>query len=216
MITFERVSKIYEENQTALKNISMQIDSGEFVFLTGESGCGKTTLLKLLLRQIMPEYGRIMVNGSYLDEIKKSSLPRYRRSIGMIYQDYKLIPDKTVYENVLLARQIAGAGRTEARGQVSAVLSMFGLTKRYKQYPDELSGGEKQRACLARAIINHPGIILADEPTGNLDRAGSEDIFGLLEEINKRGVTVLVVTHDMQQVQKRRHRVERLENGVLL
>lgn len=214
MICLEGVSKRYEDTQTeALKNISLQIETGEFVFLTGESGSGKTTLLRLLLREFLPEEGRIRVNGKYLDEMGRREIPFYRRKIGMLHQDSKLIESKTIYENVLLARQIAGAGSKEARNQVSRMLAFTGLASRFRQYPNELSGGEQKKACLARALVNHPALLLADEPTGNLDESGTQELMNVLEEMNRRGVTVLVATHDIEQIRKRGHRIVRLESG---
>lgn len=214
MICLEGVSKRYEDTQTeALQNISLQIETGEFVFLTGESGSGKTTLLRLLLREFLPEEGRIRVNGNYLDEMGRREIPFYRRKIGMLYQDSRLIENKTVYENVLLARQIAGAGRKEAKNQVSRMLAFTGLAYRFRQYPNELSGGEQKKACLARALVNHPALLLADEPTGNLDESGTQELMNVLEEMNRRGVTVLVATHDIEQIRKRGHRIVRLESG---
>lgn len=214
MICLEGVSKRYEDTQTeALQNISLQIETGEFVFLTGESGSGKTTLLRLLLREFLPEEGRIRVNGNYLDEMGRREIPFYRRKIGMLYQDSRLIENKTVYENVLLARQIAGAGRKEAKNQVSRMLAFTGLASRFRQYPNELSGGEQKKACLARALVNHPALLLADEPTGNLDESGTQELMNVLEEMNRRGVTVLVATHDLEQIRKRGHRIVRLESG---
>lgn len=214
MICLEGVSKRYEDTQTeALQNISLQIETGEFVFLTGESGSGKTTLLRLLLREFLPEQGRIRVNGKYLDEMGRREIPFYRRKIGMLYQDSRLIENKTVYENVLLARQIVGAGRKEAKNQVSRMLAFTGLASRFRQYPNELSGGEQKKACLARALVNHPALLLADEPTGNLDESGTQELMNVLEEMNRRGVTVLVATHDIEQIRKREHRIVRLESG---
>lgn len=214
MICLEGVSKRYEDTQTeALQNISLQIETGEFVFLTGESGSGKTTLLRLLLREFLPEEGRIRVNGKYLDEMGRREIPFYRRKIGMLHQDSKLIESKTIYENVLLARQIAGAGSKEARNQVSRMLAFTGLASRFRQYPNELSGGEQKKACLARALVNHPALLLADEPTGNLDESGTQELMNVLEEMNRRGVTVLVATHDIEQIRKRGHRIVRLESG---
>lgn len=214
MICLEGVSKRYEDTQTeALQNISLQIETGEFVFLTGESGSGKTTLLRLLLREFLPEEGRIRVNGKYLDEMGRREIPFYRRKIGMLHQDSKLIESKTIYENVLLARQIAGAGSKEARNQVSRMLAFTGLASRFRQYPNELSGGEQKKACLARALVNHPALLLADEPTGNLDESGTQELMNVLEEMNRRGVTVLVASHDIEQIRKRGHRIVRLESG---
>lgn len=217
MIRLERVSKIFaEEKVEALRDVDLQIEMGEFVFVTGESGSGKTTLLKLLTKELSPERGRIEVNGVYLDEVSRKRLPYYRRSIGILYQDARLVKDKSVFENVLLARQIVGVRRRDAVRQVSAVLSLLGLTGLFKRYPDELSGGEQQKVCLARALVNHPALLLADEPTGNLDPAGTVELMDLLIQINKRGVTVVTATHDVQQVERCGHRIVKLERGRLL
>lgn len=217
MIALEGVSKTYGEGQPAvLRDVSLQIMAGEFVVLQGESGCGKTTLLKLLLRELCPQQGRIRVNGSYLDTMRSGQIARYRRSIGVVFQDFRLIEDRTVYENVMLPRIVAGAHGTQAGKQVSAVLNLLGIAGLYRQYPRELSGGETQKVCLARAIVNQPRLLLADEPTGNLDPNSAAEVFAFMEEINHRGITVLLVTHDLTQSLRCGHRLLRLQDGELM
>lgn len=217
MIALEGVSKTYGEGQPAvLRDVSLQIMAGEFVVLQGESGCGKTTLLKLLLRELCPQQGRIRVNGSYLDTMRSGQIARYRRSIGVVFQDFRLIEDRTVYENVMLPRIVAGSYGAQAGKRVSAVLNLLGIAGLYRQYPRELSGGEKQKVCLARAIVNQPRLLLADEPTGNLDSNSAEEVFAFMEEINHRGITVLLVTHDLTQSLRCGHRILRLQDGELM
>lgn len=217
MIALERVSKTYGEGQPAvLRDVSLQIMAGEFVVLQGESGCGKTTLLKLLLRELCPQQGRIRVNGSYLDTMRSGQIARYRRSIGVVYQDFRLIEDRTVYENVMLPRIVAGSCGAQAGRRVSAVLNLLGIAGLYRQYPRELSGGEKQKVCLARAIVNQPRLLLADEPTGNLDPGSAAEVFAFMEELNHRGITVLLVTHELTQRPRYGHRILQLQNGVLM
>lgn len=217
MIALEGVSKTYGEGQPAvLRDVSLQIMAGEFVVLQGESGCGKTTLLKLLLRELCPQQGRIRVNGSYLDTMRSGQIARYRRSIGVVFQDFRLIEDWTVYENVMLPRIVAGSYGAQAGKRVSAVLNLLGIAGLYRQYPRELSGGEKQKVCLARAIVNQPRLLLADEPTGNLDPNSAAEVFAFMEEINHRGITVLLVTHELTQRPRYGHRILRLQDGVLM
>lgn len=217
MIALEGVSKTYGEGQPAvLRDVSLQIMAGEFVVLQGESGCGKTTLLKLLLRELCPQQGRIRVNGSYLDTMRSGQIARYRRSIGVVFQDFRLIEDRTVYENVMLPRIVAGSYGAQAGKRVSAVLNLLGIAGLYRQYPRELSGGEKQKVCLARAIVNQPRLLLADEPTGNLDPNSAAEVFAFMEEINHRGITVLLVTHELTQRPRYGHRILRLQDGVLM
>lgn len=217
MIALEGVSKTYGDGQPAvLRDVSLQIMAGEFVVLQGESGCGKTTLLKLLLRELCPQQGRIRVNGSYLDTMRSGQIARYRRSIGVVFQDFRLIEDRTVYENVMLPRIVAGSYGAQAGKWVSAVLNLLGIAGLYRQYPRELSGGEKQKVCLARAIVNQPRLLLADEPTGNLDPNSAAEVFAFMEEINHRGITVLLVTHELTQRPRYGHRILRLQDGVLM
>lgn len=217
MIALEGVSKTYGDGQPAvLRDVSLQIMAGEFVVLQGESGCGKTTLLKLLLRELCPQQGRIRVNGSYLDTMRSGQIARYRRSIGVVFQDFRLIEDRTVYENVMLPRIVAGSYGAQAGKRVSAVLNLLGIAGLYRQYPRELSGGEKQKVCLARAIVNQPRLLLADEPTGNLDPNSAAEVFAFMEEINHRGITVLLVTHELTQRPRYGHRILRLQDGVLM
>lgn len=217
MIALEGVSKTYGEGQPAvLRDVSLQIMAGEFVVLQGESGCGKTTLLKLLLRELCPQQGRIRVNGSYLDTMRSGQIARYRRSIGVVFQDFRLIEDRTVYENVMLPRIVAGSCGAQAGRRVSAVLNLLGIAGLYRQYPRELSGGEKQKVCLARAIVNQPRLLLADEPIGNLDPNSAAEVFAFMEEINHRGMTVLLVTHELTQRPRYGHRILRLQDGVLM
>ncbi len=198
MITFKNVTKCYEDTQTyAIRNFSETIEDGEFVLLTGESGAGKSTLIRLLLKEIEPTLGRILVDGRDLSSIEGRKIPLYRRQIGVVFQDFRLLPDHTVYENINLARMIAGSGRNKEDKKISYLLSLFGLDTLFKRYPRELSGGQMQKVCLARAIVNDPPILLADEPTGNLDRGASVEIMRLFELIAGRGTTVIVATHDV-------------------
>lgn len=208
MITFEQVTKRYEgAGEMALREVSFNVKKGEFIFVIGESGAGKTTLVKLLLKEIEPSGGRILVNGQLLSSIKSRNIPLYRRNLGVIFQDFRIVHDKTIYENIALAQQIMGVSMKSVRQHVTSMLSLLGLTNQYNRYPKELSGGEQQKVCLARAIINNPSILLADEPTGNLDPESTKEIMQLLEEIQKRGTTVVVITHDMEQVKLHGHRV---------
>lgn len=216
IIEFENTTMVYPNQTVALKEFSLEIEKGEFVFVAGSSGSGKSTLIKLLLKEIEPTSGRVAINRKELSLLKKADMPKHRREIGVVFQDFKLLKDKTVYENVAMAKLIAGASAREIRKEVPRMLMMVGLQDRMKSYPHQLSGGEQQRTCLARALINRPGILLADEPTGNLDPTNSWEIMKLFEEINKNGTTLLVVTHNNEIVDKMRKRVVTLKDGVLV
>ncbi len=213
MITLENVTKTYKNGVIALDNVSFEIKQGEFVFVIGSSGSGKSTLLKLLLKEINTTKGKIEVNNTNLRKIKNKKIPLYRRGIGVVFQDFRLLPNKTVYENVAFAMEVVEASKKEIRRDVPSVLAMVGLHKKHKCYPHELSGGEQQRTALARAIVNKPPILLADEPTGNLDPNMAWDIMNLLEDINQRGTTVLIATHAKSIVDCMEKRVIALKDG---
>lgn len=215
MIEFDHVSMAYQLSEDlALKNVSFKIERGEFVFIIGSSGSGKSTIIKLLTCEERPLKGEIIVNGFSLNTIKKKQIPYLRRNIGMVFQDFRLIPSKTVFENVSYAMEIVGASKRAILHQVPMVLSIVGLRNRQSAYPHELSGGEQQRVAIARAMVNKPMMILADEPTGNLDPANSESIMALLAEINKSGTTVLVCSHDKELVTRMKRRVISIDEGV--
>ena len=214
MIEFENVTMTYRQSGIkALKNVSFHIDRGEFCFIIGESGAGKSTLIKLLTREESPDSGRVSISGYDLQKLKKKQVPYLRRNIGMIFQDFRLIETKTVYENVAYAMEIVGANRRQIKRQVPLVLSTVGLRNKADMRPHELSGGEQQRVAIARAMVNSPMVILADEPTGNLDPATSESIMALLSVINKAGTTVIVCTHDRNLVDKMQRRVIEIDDG---
>lgn len=216
MIEFNNVSKIYKKEFTAVKNINLKIDSGEFLFIVGKSGAGKSTLIKLLLREIIPSEGVISYNNQDITKIRKRNVSQYRRKIGFVFQDYRLLPKMTVYENVAFAMEMICCPPKTIRREVPLVLSMVGLSDKAKYYPDELSGGEQQRVAIARAVINKPETIIADEPTGNLDPETSKEIMKILTEINKRGTTVIMATHDMNIVHSYPKRVIELNRGVIV
>ncbi|MBR5614518.1 MAG: cell division ATP-binding protein FtsE [Clostridia bacterium] len=217
MIEFKNVSKTYEDTGVkALDDVSFFIDKGEFVFLVGPSGAGKSTLTKLLIKEETPNSGEITVNGFDLNSLPKNKVPYLRRSIGMVFQDFRLLPNKTVYENVAFAMQVIGASRSEIRRNVPNVLSLVGLAHKARMKPGQLSGGEQQRVSLARALVNKPPVIIADEPTGNLDPDTANEIMHLLTEINKRGTTMIVATHAKNFVDEMQKRVLAIENGILV
>ena len=217
MIEFKNVSKTYEDTGVrALDNVSFFIDKGEFVFLVGPSGAGKSTLTKLLIKEEEPNSGEIIINGFDLNSLPKNKVPYLRRSIGMVFQDFRLLPNKTVYENVAFAMQVIGASRSEIRRSVPNVLNLVGLAHKERVKPGQLSGGEQQRVSLARALVNKPPVIIADEPTGNLDPDTANEIMQLLVEINKRGTTMIVATHAKNFVDEMQKRVLAIENGVLV
>ncbi len=216
MIEFTDVVKSYVQGNTALQGISMQIEDGEFVFLVGPSGSGKSTIIKIITGEIKPTSGTVHVNGYSLERIRKKEIPYLRRTVGVVFQDFRLIPTKTVYENVAFAMRVIGAKEKEIRERVPYVLDLVGLESKGRRYSDELSGGEQQRLAIARALVNNPSTIIADEPTGNLDPARSVEIMTLLQEINKLGTTVLVVTHAKDLVEQFNHRVIAIDDGFIV
>lgn len=213
MIEFKNVSKKYGTGTLAVDNASFTIEKGEFAFLIGNSGCGKSTIIKMMLKEEEPSAGNIFINGRDITKIKPSKVPYLRRSMGIVFQDFRLLPDKTVYENVAFAMYVVRASQKHIRRQVPMVLSLVGLSQKAKMYPNELSGGEQQRVALARAIVNNPSMLIADEPTGNLDPNTAWDIMELLNDINLRGTTVVVATHAKDIVDKMNRRVIRIEHG---
>jgi cell division transport system ATP-binding protein len=215
MIVFDLVSKIYEPNVEALKDVSFVIEKGEFVFVVGASGSGKSTLIRLLLKEIEPTDGRIMVGGRDLTRLKRSKVPQLRRNVGCVFQDFKLLPNRTASENVAYALKVQGESKVSIRRKVPEVLNLVGLAHKMNSLPNELSGGEQQRVSIARAFVNHPPLLICDEPTGNLDPDTSVGIMQLLYRINRSGTTILMVTHDREMVDKMRKRVIALEDGRL-
>jgi cell division transport system ATP-binding protein len=207
---------VYPGGQVALERVSLAINRGEFAFVVGPTGCGKSTLIKLLIRELEPASGKVMIAGRDINTMPADRVPMLRRRIGTVFQDFKLLPNRTVYDNVAYALQVIGAPRAEIRRQVPEILRLVGLQAKVHSYPDELSGGEQQRVSIARAFVNHPPLLLADEPTGNLDPVTSIGIMQLLYRINLTGTTVLVVTHDRDMVDKMRRRVIALEEGRLV
>ncbi|MCR5303032.1 MAG: cell division ATP-binding protein FtsE [Lachnospiraceae bacterium] len=216
MITIENVSKSYTRGVAALDNVNLHINAGEFVFIVGKTGSGKSTLIKMLLRELTPTEGRIMVMGYDLQKIKHSKIPIFRRNLGIVFQDFRLLKDRNVYDNVAFAQRIVQKSNRDIRRNVPTVLESVGLAGKYKQKPKELSGGEQQRVALARALVNRPSILLCDEPTGNLDPKTSWEIMRLLEQINERGTTLLVVTHNKEIVNAMQKRVVTLNKGVII
>jgi cell division transport system ATP-binding protein len=215
MIVFEGVSKEYDLGVKALQDVSFVIEKGEFVFVVGASGSGKSTMVRLLLKELEPTAGRIIVGGRDLARLKRSKVPLLRRNVGCVFQDFKLLPNRTAYENVAYALKVQGESRTAIRRKVPEVLTLVGLGARMNSLPDELSGGEQQRVSIARAFVNHPPLLVCDEPTGNLDPDTSVGIMQLLYRINRSGTTILMVTHDREMVDKMRKRVIALEEGRL-
>ena len=216
MTEFNNVSKIYNNNVKALSDVSVKINSGDFVFLVGPSGSGKSTFIKMLLKEIEPTMGNITVADRSLSEIKRNQVPYYRRKIGMVFQDFRLIPTLNVYENVAFAMRVVEASQKEIRKRVPMVLSLVGLSHKYKMFPNELSGGEQQRVSLARAIVNNPSVLIADEPTGNLDPDTAKEIMELLEDINKSGTTIVMATHAKDIVDNMKKRVIAIEKGSIV
>ena len=213
VILFEHVCKDYKDDVHAVKDVSFRVEKGEFVFIVGASGSGKSTLIKLMLREIKPTSGKVFINGRDLGRMRRHNVAKYRRTLGVVFQDFRLLQDRTVYENVAFAQRIIEVPAKEIARQVPKVLAIVGLSEKLRAYPAELSGGEQQRAALARALVNNPVLLLADEPTGNLDPTNSWEIMKLLEEVNRRGTTVIVVTHNKEIVDMMQKRVIYMNKG---
>ena len=214
-IAFDGVTKVYEPGVTALSDVSFVIEKGEFVFVVGASGSGKSTMIRLILKELEPTSGRILVGGRDLSRLRRSRIPQLRRNVGCVFQDFKLLPNRTASENVAYALKVQGENPANIRRKVPEVLSLVGLAHKMNSMPDELSGGEQQRVSIARAFVNHPPLLICDEPTGNLDPDTSVGIMQLLYRINRAGTTILMVTHDREMVDKMRRRVLALEDGRL-
>lgn len=216
LIEFKKVSKVYQNNHIALSNVSIEINRGEFVFVVGPSGAGKSTMIKLLMKEIEPTNGEIIVNNIDVNGLKRREVPYYRRNIGVVFQDFKLLHNKTVNENVAFAMRIVGASYRDIKKRVPQILNIVGLSNKGKQYPSQLSGGEQQRVVLARALVNNPAILICDEPTGNLDPDTAWGIMELLNDINKGGTTILMATHAKDVVDRMKKRVIAIEKGVVV
>ena len=216
MIKLEHVSKSYSAGIPALNDVNLEIEDGEFVFIVGDSGSGKSTLIKLLLKEFEPTEGTIVIDGKNLSRIKRRQIPKFRRNIGVVFQDFRLLKDRNVYENVAFAQKVIGEPNIRIRKKVPLILSTVGLAHKYRSNPKQLSGGEQQRVAIARALINEPHMLLADEPTGNLDNNNAWEIMKLLEEINDKGTTVVVVTHNMEIVKVMKKRVITMKKGVVV
>ena len=216
MIQFINVTKEYGNGIRALQDVNLTVENGEFLFVVGVSGAGKSTLIKLLLKEIEPTEGAIIVDDVNLSQMKRREIPYYRRNMGVVFQDFRLLPDKTVYENVAFAMEIVEASRKEIRRQVPAVLSMVGLASKANDYPNQLSGGEQQRTVLARALVNNPSLLIADEPTGNLDPTTAGEIMKIVNMINHRGTTVIMATHAKDIVNSMKKRVITFQKGVVV
>ncbi len=216
MVVFDTVTKIYEPDVAALSDVSFAIDKGEFVFIVGASGSGKSTVIRLVLKELEPTRGKIFVGGRDLTRLKRSKVPLLRRNVGCVFQDFKLLPNRNASENVAYALKVQGENADSIRRKVPEVLNLVGLSHKMSSLPDELSGGEQQRVSIARAFVNHPPLLICDEPTGNLDPDTSVGIMQLLYRINRAGTTILMATHDREMVDKMRKRVIALEEGKLL
>jgi cell division transport system ATP-binding protein len=216
MILLDRVTKNYNRHGTALKSVSLHVEPKEFVVIVGPSGAGKSTLLKMLTREEKPTSGKIIVNGLDYETLKDKNIPYLRRKIGVVFQDFKLLPNKTVFENVAFALEVVGVGNKEIRYTIPKVLNIVGLSGKEKSYPNELSGGERQRLAIARAVARQPKILIADEPTGNLDPKHAWDVIRVLEKINKYGTTVLLTTHNQEIVNKLKRRVITMKDGQII
>ena len=216
MIKLEHVSKSYSAGIPALNDVSLNIEEGEFVFVVGDSGSGKSTLIKLLLKELEPTEGTITINGRKLNKIRRRQIPKFRRNIGVVFQDFRLLKDRNIYDNVAFAQKVIGESNRSIKKNVPKLLSMVGLAAKYRSYPRQRSGGEQQRVAIARALINKPKILLADEPTGNLDANNAWEIMKLMEEINEQGTTVVVVTHNLEIVKAMNKRVITMQKGVVV
>ena len=213
MITFDHVSLNYDARHTALSNINIHIDKGEFVFIVGPSGAGKSTFVKILTHELVPETGSVIVNNIKINKLKPSKVPYYRRSLGIVFQDFRLLSEKTVFENIAFVLRVTGAKSKDIKERVNKVLDLVGLRGKEKELPSKLSGGEQQRVAIARALVNQPTLLIADEPTGNLDPKTSEEIMKLFTEINHMGTTIIMVTHNKDLVNAMRKRVVNIEEG---
>ena len=216
MIKLEHVSKAYTAGIPALNDVNLEIDDGEFVFVVGDSGSGKSTLIKLLLKELEPTEGTITIDGTVLKKIRRKNIPKFRRNFGVVFQDFRLLKDRNVYDNIAFAQKVIGEPNSKIKVKTPQMLSLVGLAAKYRSFPRELSGGEQQRVAIARALVNQPNILLADEPTGNLDNNNAWEIMKLLEEINEKGTTVIVVTHNLEIVKVMKKRVITIKKGVLV
>ena len=216
MIRFKNIFKIYNNNVKALSDVNVDIEKGEFVFLVGPSGSGKSTFIKMILKEVEPTNGKVIVGDTDLSTLTRKQVPYFRRKVGMVFQDFRLIPNLNVYENVAFAMKVVEASPREIRKRVPMVLSLVGLSHKYKMFPNELSGGEQQRVSLARAIVNNPSLLIADEPTGNLDPETAKEIMTLLDDINKAGTTILMATHAKEIVDNMQKRVIAIEGGEIV
>ena len=216
MIRFKNISKIYNNNVKALSDVNVDIEKGEFVFLVGPSGSGKSTFIKMILKEVEPTNGKVVIGDTDLSTLTRKQIPYFRRKVGMVFQDFRLIPNLNVYENVAFAMKVVDASPREIRKRVPMVLSLVGLSHKYKMFPNELSGGEQQRVSLARAIVNNPSLLIADEPTGNLDPETAKEIMTLLDDINKAGTTILMATHAKDIVDSMQKRVIAIEGGEIV
>lgn len=216
MIEINNLTKTYDKSSRALKGVDISIEDGEFVFITGRSGSGKSTLLRILLKEVEPTSGRVVVNDMDLGAMPRRYVPRYRRTLGVVFQDFRLLKDRTVYENIAFAQRVIGVPGRTIKEAVPRMLKLVGLSSKYKAFPHQLSGGEQQRVAIARALINQPAVLLADEPTGNLDPQNAMEIMKLLEEINRRGTTVIVVTHSRELVNMMKKRVITMDKGIVI
>ena len=216
MIKLEHVSKAYQAGVPALNDVNLEIEEGEFVFVVGDSGSGKSTLIKLLLKELEPTEGTITINNKDLKKIRRKQIPKFRRNIGVVFQDFRLLKDRNVYDNVAFAQKVVGETNAHIKKRVPQMLSMVGLAAKYRSFPKQLSGGEQQRVAIARALVNEPKNLMADEPTGNLDNNNAWEIMKLLEEINEKGTTVVVVTHNLEIVKVMKKRVITIKKGVVV